>query len=185
MTKAPVSQAAGSKALAKSAQRNLGLGYATPIVGGVVALLLGLIIVDITHTNLDIWIWVLIQFILGTGLVLGTRFATAAYNFSLTSAKRVGATRGARNLNLVLGIIWSAIVTIMAFVKGSDAVQRMVIYPRYAPVKDGSAPTPTPPHVEPFNATAMWQNFVPAFVLIVLAVVGIYLLLAERSREAK
>ena len=178
---------AKSSNASSSAQRSLGLGYSVPIIGGVLALLVGLIVSDITHSRLDIWIWVLIHAVLGAGMVLGTRFATAAYNFSLVQGAKVGATKGARNLNLVLGIIWSAIVTIVSFSKAAEAVQGMVHWSdKLISKTPGSEPTePVPPVIKPFTSVLFWENFVPAFVLIVIAVVGIYLLLAERSREPK
>lgn len=179
-----------TKSAASVAQRNLGLGYALPIIGGVTALLLGLIISDITRTNLDIWIWVLIHAILGAGAVLGTRFATSAYNFGLAHRKKLGATKGARNLNLVLGIIWGAVVTIVSFVKSSEAVNRLVEWPKYTgkplPSMTDKAqvvePTPT---IHSLGSAAFLENFLPAFVLVLIAVVGIYLLVVERGREAE
>lgn len=177
-----------AKSAAALAQRHLGLGYAVPIIGGVTALLLGLIISDVTHTRLDIWIWVLIHTILGAGMVLGTRYSTAAFNYSVGHGKKVGATKGARNLNLVLGIIWSAAVIIVSFSKASEAVNRLVVWPKEVRVYDkgiGAVPTPVPPKIEPITSLTFLQDFIPAFVLIVLAVVGIYLLLLERTRNVK
>lgn len=172
---------------ASRAQRSLGLGYAVPIIGAVTALLLGLIIADLTRTNLDIWLWVLIQAILGAGMVLGTRFATLAFNYSISAGRRVGATKGARNLNLVLGIIWSAVVIVMSFSKASEAVNKLLVWPKQVISKaPGTETMPVKgPTIEPVTSVAFLQDFLPAFVLILLAVVGTYLLLAERSREAK
>jgi hypothetical protein len=174
-----------AKSAAALAQRHLGLGYSVPIIGGVTALLLGLIISDVTHTRLDIWIWVLIHTILGAGMVMGTRYSTAAYNYSVGHGKRVGATKGARNLNLVLGIIWSAAVIIVSFSKASEAVQKLVVWPKEIVSKNQVLKTPLPPTIEPITSLRFLQDFVPAFVLIVLAVVGIYLLLLERTRNVK
>jgi hypothetical protein len=173
------------KSAAARAQRHLGLGYAVPIIGAVTALLLGLIISDVTHTHLDIWIWVLIQAILGVGMVLGTRYSTAAFNFSVGHGKRVGATKGARNLNLVLGIIWSAVVIIMSFSKAAEAVNRLVVWPKEIVAKNLVLKTPLSPKIEPITSLTFLQDFIPAFVLIALAVVGIYLLLLERTRNVK
>jgi len=170
----------------KAAQRNLGLGYSIPIVGGVVALLTGLIVADLTQTSLDIWVWVLIQFFLGLGVVLGTRFATASFNFANAQGKKLGAIKGARNLNLVLGIIWSAVVIIMAFAKGFDAVQKLVKWPTYpSPTVGEKTPKVLGPELLPMTSVHFLQEWLPAFVLILIAVFGIYLLLLERSREAK
>jgi len=168
------------------AQRNLGLGYSTPIIGAVVALLTGLVISDVTQTQLDNWVWVLIQLLLGAGMVLGTKFATAAFNFANSKGKKLGAIKGARNLNLILGIIWSAVVTIMAFTKGVDAVQKLVKWPTpvtYSP--GGKEVVPKGPELLPFTAGQFVAEWLPAFALILIAVVGIYLLLAERARDTK
>lgn len=170
----------------KLAQRNLGLGYSTPIIGAVVALLTGLVVSDVTQTNLDIWVWVLIQVILGAGMVLGTRFATASFNFATSHKRKLGAIKGARNLNLILGIVWSVVVIIMSFSNGAMAVSNLVRWPEPSKFpSDGTQPAVSVPEILPLTSAKFVENFVPAFVLIVIAVTGIYLLLAERSREAK
>lgn len=174
-----------TKRAAKTAQRALALGYAVPIIGGVTALLIGLIISDATHTNLDIWIWVLIHAVLGAGMVLGTRFSTAAFNYSVSAKRKVGATKGGRNLNLVLGIIWSVVVIIMSFAKGEEAVGKLVQWPKEIIAKNAILKTPVGPKIDPLTSVAFLQDFLPAFVLIVLAAVGIYLLLLERTRDVK
>lgn len=176
---------AKSVSAAAAAQRNLGLGFSVPIVAGVVALILGLIVSDATRTMLDIWIWVLIHLILGLGVVLGTRFATASFNFGLARGAKLGAAKGARNLNLVLGIVWSSIVIITSFTKAMEAVQRSVVWPYSSvtgAVKQGH---PIKPTIEPFTSVQFWQSFLPAFVLLVIACVGIFLLLSERAREPR
>lgn len=171
---------------ARGAQRSLGFGYSTPIIGAVVALLTGLVVSDLTQTTLDIWVWVLIQLVLGVGMVLGTRFATSSFNYANSHKKKLGAIKGARNLNLILGIIWSAVVTIMAFAKGVDAVSKVVKWPTAAPEnKVPGKPIIVTPELLPLTSGRFLADWVPAFVLIVIAVVGIYLLLIERAREAK
>jgi len=165
------------------AKNNLAMGFAIPIIGGVSALLIGLVIADLTRTSLDIWVWVAIHLVLGTGLILGTRNSTAAFNYSLHHKSAVGASRGARNLNLILGIVWSAIVTIAAFDKGGQAVSSLVNYgnPTPAEMKNpGWVQTPT---LEPLTSLKFLQDFLPALVLILIACAGIFLLLQERSRE--
>lgn len=176
---------AKSVSAAASAQRNLGLGFSVPIVAGVVALILGLIISDATRTMLDIWIWVLIHLILGAGVVLGTRFATASFNFGLARGAKLGAAKGARNLNLVLGIIWSSIVIITSFTKAMEAVQRSVVWPDSSGTGLAKPGHPIKPTIEPFTSVQFWQSFLPAFVLLVIACAGIFLLLSERAREPR
>lgn len=170
-----------------AAQRSLGLGFSVPIVAGVVALILGLIISDATRTMLDIWIWVLIHLILGAGVVLGTRFATASFNFGLARGAKLGAAKGARNLNLVLGIVWSSIVIITSFTRAMQAVQAAVVWPVNRVTGTGTVKLPQParPTIEPFTSVQFWQDFLPAFVLLVIACVGIFLLLSERAREPR
>lgn len=162
------------------AKNNLAYGFAVPIVGGVSALLIGLIIVDLTRTALDIWVWVAIHLVLGTGMVLGTRSATAAYNYSLSRGIAAGAAKGARNLNLILGIVWSAIVTIAAFDKASQAVSSLV---NYGPVDPNGKVANGGPVIEPLTSARFVEQFLPALALILIACAGIYLLLLERSRE--
>jgi signal transduction histidine kinase len=172
-----------AKSAKTQARSALAQGFVVPIIGAVVALLLGLMIVDITHTNLDIWVWVLIHLILGFGFIWGTHAATKSFNFDLAHNVANGAAKGARNLNLVLGIIWSAIVTLMSFAKGGEAVSSLVDY-NYpsVPVMDGGYSGPV---IKALTATWWLEEFLPALVLIIIAAVGIYLLLLERSREPK
>jgi hypothetical protein len=174
-----------SKSTASSAQSNLSLGYAIPIVAGVVALIVGLIIADLGGQPLNIWVWVVIHLILGAGVVLGTRFSTSAFNYSLTTGNRVGATKGARNLSLILGIIWSAIVVITSFTRASMAVSGMLVWPDTSKAKYSNTTFEVHPHIEPLTSAAFWQDFVPALVLILISIAGIYLLLSERAREPK
>jgi hypothetical protein len=47
-------------------QRAIGLAYASPIIGTAIAIIFGLIVYDITKTDLDTWIWVVIQVIIAT-----------------------------------------------------------------------------------------------------------------------
>jgi hypothetical protein len=181
-----------SKAQAATARRNLGLGYALPIIGGAMSLIIGLVVWDLTHTTFDAWIWILILAILGASLVSGTSLSNAAFNFAQNSGKALGSIRGAKNLNFVLGIIWSAVVTIKSFSDMAGAVSQLREYRSMpVPVKEpmgssvhnavvynGSTVTPLSWHI--FIA-----DFLPAFVLLVLAVVGIFLLLWERAKPGK
>ena len=173
--------------MAKSAKRQarsaLAQGFVVPIIGAVISLLLGLIIVDITNTNLETWVWVAIDAILGAGFVWGTRAATISYNFSLATGQTAGVAKGARNLNLVLGIVWGAIGTLMAFGSGTSAVSGLVRYRNYQPGQNG--PVLPDPLIDPVTFEYFWKQFLPAFALIVLVAGGLYLLLLERSREPK
>jgi hypothetical protein len=178
-----------SNLTARQARRALSLGYSLPIIGGAVAIVFGLIVYDLTRTTLDVWIWTIIQVILGTSLVFGTRLSTQAHHYSIAKKKNVGATKGARNLNFILGIVWSVVVGIMGFAFASTAVNNLKTWPEM-PVDDGTGGKPmTPMNPVPIISPVTWQGFVndflPAFALLVVVVAGVYLLLLERTREVR
>lgn len=175
-----------SKSEKRKAQRNLSLGYALPIIGGAVAFIFGLMVYDINHAILDIWVWIIIQAILGASFVWGTRTATMAFNFALQGGKKVGAIKGARNLNMVLGIIWSVVVIIMAFVTLGSAIGKhgQYNYKAVDPVVDKAASVhPNGFYISPFTVDNLFGDFLPAFVLLLLVLAGVFLLLTERSTE--
>jgi len=112
------------------ARRSLGAAYALPIVAVASALIFGLIVFDVTGTTLEVWVWVIIQAIIGAGIVVGTIFgekAMAAGPRGTTSRSRI--TRSARGLNFVLSIVFGAVVTIMGFSYGTSAVNSLRISP--------------------------------------------------------
>lgn len=170
-----------SKSAGAQARQNLSLGFSLPIIGAAVSLVVGLAVYDLTRTMLDIWIWVLIQVILGTAMVFGTVTATRAYNYARSKGKTTGAASGARNLNFVLGIIWSAVVLIMAFATASGAVsklRRWVNDP--TDLKMGGREV-----IDPLTWANFVNDFLPSLILLFIAAAGIYLLLVERAREPK
>jgi type IV secretory pathway VirB6-like protein len=172
-----------SNLTATKARRSLGLGYALPIIGGAVSIVFGLIVYDVTRTTFDAWIWTIIQLILGGSLVAGTRLSTAAHNYSLTK-KKVGATVGARNLNFILGIIWSVVVGIMSFAYAATAVSNLKYYPP-VPVSNGTMMPNPSPVLHSVTVQSFLGDFLPAFVLLAIMVCGVYLLLIERTRQIK
>lgn len=114
-------------------QRDLGAAYAVPIVATAVALIFGLVVYDATGTSLDVWIWVIIQLLIGSGIVVGTIYgerAVAQGPNSQSSRSRV--TRSARGLNFVLSIVFGAIVTGMAFGYGGSAIDDLRSSPSFS-----------------------------------------------------
>jgi hypothetical protein len=165
------------------ARRNLALGYSLPIIGGAIALIFGLIVADVVGAILDIWIWIIIQVILGASLVWGTRVSTMAHNHLVETGKKQGATKGARNLNFILGIIWSGVVTIMAFVNLSTAVGKLRGYGAGQDVQDPAGKIATGAYIKPFTADIFFGAFLPAFVLLLVLLAGVFLLMSERNTE--
>jgi len=115
------------------ARKSLGAAYALPIVAVAVALIFGLIVFDVTGTNLEVWVWVIIQVMIGAGIVIGTIFgekAVAAGPSGASSRSRI--TRAARGLNFVLSIVFGAVVSLMGFAYGSTAVADLRISPSFS-----------------------------------------------------
>lgn len=174
----------GTKAKMTEAQKALGLGYAIPILATAVAIIFGLAVYDVTRTNLQVWIWVIIIAIVATGVVFGTRFANKARAAKPAPVKpRTALTAGASNLNFVLSIIFGSAVTIMAFSFGTEAIGKLQTWSNppidCVDVECNSIPSITAPSWQ-----WLFEEMAPAKVLLILAVVGIYVTITERNKES-
>ena len=175
----------GSEAKISEAQKALGLGYAIPILATAVAIIFGLAVYDVTRTNLQVWIWVIIIAIVATGVVYGTQFATKARSAKPVAPKpRAALAAGAANLNFVLSIIFGSTVTIMAFTFGTTAISKLQTWSQppvdCVDIECNSIATVSAPSFQWFA-----EDLAPALVLLVLAIVGIYVTLTERNRETE
>jgi len=159
---------------ASKARQSISYGYALPIIGTTIAIVLGLFVRDFTRTELTTWIWVLIQAIIGTSLVFGTWYSNVADSFRSKKGTKIGATGGARGMNFVLSIIWSVTVTIMAFTLGSTAVDKL---------RDYNAASGRP-SAKPLTAQIFFDDWFPALVVLLIGGAGLYALLWARTREA-
>ena len=154
-------------------QKALGWGYALPILAAAIAIIFGLIVYDITGTSLEGWVWVIIQVIIASGIILGTRYARRARAEKPPEPRpRTAWASGAWNLNFVLSIVFGAVVSIMAFVFGAEAFDQLR---NYNFDYEGW-------EIEPFSLAWLLGEFSPALVLIVLVVVGLYATITERHR---
>ena len=107
-------------------RRDLGASYAIPIVATAIALIFGLIVYDATGRALEVWVWVAIQVLIGSGIVAGTVFAERAIAQGPTStSSRSRITRGARGLSFVLSIVFAAVVGLMGFGYGASAIDSL------------------------------------------------------------
>jgi heme/copper-type cytochrome/quinol oxidase subunit 2 len=161
------------------AQKALALGYATPILATTVAIILGLFVYDVTKTNLQTWVWVIIIAIVGAGIILGTRFANKARAAKPAPPKpRTALAAGAATLNFVLSIVFGGAVSLMGFTLGSEAVNKLRVWDNGTSQKM--------PEVSIKGVTWEWlfQEIAPAKILILLAAIGIYLSITERNRKA-
>jgi hypothetical protein len=165
-------------------QKALGLGYAMPIIATATAIILGLIVYDVTKTTLQVWVWVLIQIIVVAGVVQGTRFASKAKQGVVRPPReRRVLAAGAAGLNFVLSIVFGGVVSIMAFTYGGSAVDKLQNYPEYD--ANGNVVGPDKTTLDPITLTWVINDLLPALVLLGLAVVGIYWTLIARNSEVK
>jgi len=168
-------------------EKALGLGYAIPILFTAVAIIFGLVVYDITRTDLQVWVWVVIQVIIALGILLGTRFSSKARSAKAAPPRpRQALAAGAANLNFVLSIVFGATVSIMSFTFGASAIESLRIWPEYKePVNIDDEyfydPTWT---VANFEWRWFFESMLPALVLLLIAAVGIYLFITERNQVA-
>jgi hypothetical protein len=141
------------------------------------------VVYDVTRTELEVWVWVIIQVIVVIGIVAGTRFASKAKAAKPAAPKpKTALAAGAATLNFVLSIVFGAVVTIMAFTFGFAAVEKLRVWPEYIGDK---VPTVTEPTISPLTWAWLIDEMLPAKVLLLLAVVGIYWTITERNKETK
>jgi hypothetical protein len=160
-------------------QKELAYGYAIPILTTAFAIILGLAVYDITRTNLQIWVWVIIIAIVGYGIVMGTHFASKAKAARPTPPKpKTALAAGAANLNFVLSIVFGGVVSIMAFIFGSEAINKLQGWQAVSSINGQSYPTIAAPDIKWYL-----EDLAPAKVLLLLAVIGVYLSITERHRK--
>jgi hypothetical protein len=174
------------KQVMSESEKALGLGYAIPILLTAVAIIFGLVVYDITRTDLQVWVWVVIQVIIALGILLGTRFSSKA-KAAKAAPPRVRQTlaAGAANLNFVLSIVFGATVSIMSFTFGASAIESLRIWPEYIEPAEGEEFVFDPGwEMAPFEWSWFFESMVPALVLLLIAAVGIYLFITERNQMA-
>jgi heme/copper-type cytochrome/quinol oxidase subunit 2 len=167
-------------------EKALGLGYAVPIIATAIAIIFGLAVYDVTRTDLEVWVWVIIQVIIVSGILLGTRFSTKAKT-AKTAPPRARATlaAGAANLNFVLSIVFGVTVSIMSFAFGAAGIEKLRVYPPYEEPAPGEEFTAVWSWtVSPLSVSWFIEQMLPAIVLLVLAALGTYLSITERNKVA-
>ncbi len=161
-------------------QRAIGLAYAVPVIGTAIAIIFGLAVFDTTRTTLDVWIWVIIQVIIATSIILGTRFAAKARLAKPLPVEQRRTGAAAVNLNLVLTIIFGATVTLMAFSYGFSAIEKLRVWPEWV---EGASDMQMQPRLDPVSLEWFLRDLAPALVLLALAAFGVYRSMIVRNRE--
>ena len=175
----------GKKPAMSEVQRALALGYAVNILTTAVAIIFGLIVYDITRTNLEVWVWVIIIAIVVAGVVLGTRFSNKAKTAKQEQPRpRTALAAGAASLNFVLSVIFGAVVSIMGFSFGSSAIYKLQVWSE-VPFDCKDQACQSTYSISGITWDWLIQEMAPAKVLILLAIVGIYLTITGRNAEAK
>ena len=158
-------------------QKALAIGYALPIIGTALAVIIGIAVFDAQRTTLQTWTWFVILLLVGTSIVFGTRFsAKAKLAKPVVRAPRVVGAAGAVTLNYVLSVVFAGVVSIMSFVLGTGAVSSLAN--QYCDGM-GNCNKSTP-----LAVTADWwiNQMIPAFLLLVLVEVATYLVITSRNR---
>ena len=107
-------------------RRATALAFTLPIVAIAAALIFGLIVYDFTKDALQVWIWVIVQLGVGAGIIAGTFYAAQAAETARQQGMPVaGVSIGAKNLNLVLSIIFAAVVAQMSLGFGASAAEQL------------------------------------------------------------
>jgi H+/gluconate symporter-like permease len=165
-------------------EKALGLGYAIPILFTAVAIIFGLVVYDITRTDLQVWVWVVIQVIIALGILLGTRFSSKAKAAKAAPPRpRQTLAAGATNLNFVLSIVFGATVSIMSFNFGASAIESLRIWKEYPETPEGEDGMYDPGwEISEFQWQWFFESMLPALVLLLIAAVGIYLFITERNQ---
>jgi hypothetical protein len=174
------------KEVMSESEKALGLGYAVPIIFTAIAIIFGLVVYDVTRTDLQVWVWVIIQVIIVSGILLGTRFSTKAKSAKPAAPRpRPTLAAGAANLNFVLSIVFGVTVSFMSFSFGAMAIETLRVYPPYEEPAPGEEFTAIWSWtVAPITVSWFVEQMLPAIVLLVLAAAGTYLSITERNKVA-
>ena len=167
----------GSGSGMSATQKALALGYAVPVIGAAIAIIIGLAVYDFQKKSIQNWTWVVIQLILGVAIVLGTRFAAKArLAIPVVRAPRVAGAAGAVRLNYVLSLVFAGVVSFMSFIFGAGAVNGLS-----SPSCDDNGNCD--PNIFPVTTGWWTEQMVPAFLLLVIAQVATYVVIVSRNKE--
>lgn len=128
-TVATVTAAPSTEADRGDGRRAIALAFATPIIAAAIALVLGLIVYDVTRTALEVWIWVVILVIIALGVLFGTRLARRGEDALGAHAPLVA---GATILNFVLVVVFAVSAAGMSLGYAASAVWGLNVSPELA-----------------------------------------------------
>lgn len=172
-----------SNVTAQQARSALAMAYSYPIIGATLAIILGLMLNDIIGSEYQAWVWVIVQSILGTSLVLATRAASTADNFNKASTKKIGTTIGARAASFVLSIIWSSVMAFMSIGLITEAVAKMKVWSQPTDLESKDPDWIQVSTISPLTAERFLSDFLPSILVLIIAIMGTLLWLLGRAKE--
>lgn len=119
-----VAAPAAPSALTRETRRFAAWGWSAPIIAAALALLIGLVIYDLTSTSLEAWVWVAILAVVALGVCVGVLAAARGLGSSNSSA-----IVGAENLGFVLTIVFVIGTMSMSLGFGISAIENRSAYP--------------------------------------------------------
>lgn len=163
----------------KQARKSLAFGFASPIAGAALGVILGLAIYDIFDT-FEQWTVVILLALLGFSIWLGANKSGEALAFEGKEGG-LSAAKGAANLNSILAIIWMAISFIVSVAMAFEAVNGFVERPEYV----GREPYNPGDYTVVFDGTVFVGEFLPAVVILAMSMFGFVFQLVATSKESK
>jgi len=164
----------------QQAKKALSIGFASPIIGAALGVLMGLAIFDLFNA-FEEWTTVVLIALLGFSIWLGATKSGDALSYDnkhggLTAAK------GAANLNSVLAIVWMVIGFITSLVMGLSALQNFRQYPE---AEMGQQPYNPGAFTVEFDSSVFFGEFIPAVVIVAMSMFGFVFMLVATSKVAK
>lgn len=161
----------------QQARKALAFGYASPIVGIVLGIIIGLAIFDIFDT-FEQWTGVILLALLGFSIWLGANKSGEALSYGEDG---ISGAKGAANLNSVLAIVWMAVSFIVSLIMSLGAINSFVQRPDF---NDRGIYNPGD-YTVVFDGTVFVGEFLPAVVIVAMAMFGFVFQLVATSREPK
>ncbi len=161
----------------QQARTALAFGYASPIVGIVLGIIIGLAIFDIFDA-FEQWTGVILLALLGFSIWFGANKSGAALSYN---NGEIGGAKGAANLNSVLAIVWMAVSFIVSLTMAIDGLNSFDERPE---PNELGIDNPGE-YVVSFDTTIFIGEFLPAIVIVAMAMFGFVFQLVATSRETK
>jgi len=164
----------------QKAKNALAVGFASPIIGAALGVLMGLAIFDLFNA-FEEWTTVVLIALLGFSIWLGATKSGDALSYDNQHGGLPGA-KGAANLNSVLAIVWMIVSFVTSLGIALSALQNFRDYP----VNTGTDEPYNPGGFEvTFDSSVFFGEFLPAVVIVAMSMFGFVFMLVATSKVAK